>query len=391
MIRVLHILLLCCLLFNLSYAQERPGRNALFIEPKVRFGPILDIHPGLPEHGPAISGEVNIGWQTLGKQHWNRGLKFPQVGVMLSVTDLGNPSVTGQEFSMVPNLAYRFLQRGNFELLGMVGLGFSWYNKPYDRISNPENLFIGSRVTNKTILGVNADYSTGRHLTFSAGLSYLHYSNGHNQLPNVGINIPSVHVGVKYYPGGKPASFYTADTLIAFDKKWRINVRAGLGVHEFGDPIKPVGGPKYPVYNGSVYLSKRFSPIVNFHTGIHFNYYTSFYDYLAFHDLQGEDRHLRSMTFIAFGGIEFLMGHFSFTTQMGFYLYNPTYSEIHSIGEEPDIFKEKAKNFLTYKFGAQYYLFTTRSSTRFNPWLGIFLKSNAGQADFAEISIGCAF
>ena len=41
-------------------------------------------------------------------------------------------------------------------------------------------------------------------------------------------------------------------------------------------------------------------------------------------------------------------------------------------------------------FGATYYLFSTRKTTRFNPWAGIFLKSNAGQADFVEISIGFA-
>lgn len=371
--------------------QQERVKSALFIEPKIRTGPVLDIYPNLPEHGLAMSGEVNIAWQTTGKQYWNQGLKYPQVGILLGITNLGNPAVIGQEFSIVPNLAYRFVRSGRFELLGVIGIGFGWFNKPYDRLTNPENLFIGSKLTNKTILGLNADYSISDFFTLSSGVAYLHYSNGHNQLPNVGVNIPSIHLGLKYYVHGIPKHYQESDTARPVSKRWLFNVRIGLGVHEFGDPVKPVGGPKYPIYNGSVYLSKRLGTILNIHAGLHFNYYTSFYDYLQFHNMHDQDRHRKSMTVIGFGGIEFLMGRFAFTTQMGLYFYNPAYKEIHGVNYDPGKFKNKAKQYLSYKFGAQYYLSKTMYTTRFNPWMGIFLKSNAGQADFAEISIGCAF
>ena len=36
---------------------------------------------------------------------------------------------------------------------------------------------------------------------------------------------------------------------------------------------------------------------------------------------------------IAFGGLEFLLGHFGFNVQMGGYLYNPTYSEIQDLNQ----------------------------------------------------------
>jgi hypothetical protein len=392
LIRIIFIFLAATLFHaGTAMAQTREVRNALFVEPKFRVGPVLDIYPNLPEHGIAWSMEVNVGWQTAGRQYWNQGLRFPQVGIIAAITELGNPDIMGREYSLVPNLAYRFVQSGIFELRGFIGIGFSWFNKPYDRISNPENLFIGSRLTNKTILGLNADFSLTSRLSLSSGMAYLHYSNGHNQLPNVGVNIPAIHLGARYYIRGAPEKFVVNDTMEKYSKRWLLNIRLGLGVHEFGDPAKPVGGPKYPIYNGSVYLSKRLGAIINLHAGLHLNYYTSFYDYLAFHGLHEQDRHMKSLTVIGFGGLEFLLGHFAFTTQMGFYLYNPTYREIQSTGEESNKFKENAKNYLSYKFGAQYYLFQTRYSTRFNPWIGLFLKSNAGQADFAEISIGCAF
>ncbi len=387
----MYLLLAGLIIPYLLLSQEKEVRNSLFIEAGVTAGPILDIYPNLPELGVAWSAGVNVAWQTAGRQYWNQAMRYPQVGVLVSVTDLGNPSVLGQEFSLVPNLAYRFARFGKFNLMGFVGIGFAFFNKPYDRIENPENKLIGSHLTNKTILGIMLEYQLDPHFSLSGAIEYIHYSNGHNQLPNVGINIPAGHLGLRYCPEGKPLTYHGPDSLAPVDKRWLVNVRLGLGVHEFGDPVKPAGGPKYPIYTGSLYASKRLGLILNLQAGIHVNYYTSFHDYLSYHDLHKEDRHWRSVSMIAFGGLEFLLGHFAFTVQMGGYLYNPTYSEIHELNQEGSGFKQEAKKYLSYKFGAAYYLFSTRTSTRFNPWAGIFLKSNAGQADFAEFSIGVAF
>jgi len=303
--------------------QQMALKNYFFIEPKVRLGPVLDIYPDLPEHSMAVSSEINLAWQTAGKQYWNPHYNFPQIGVLLSLTYPGNNDILGQEFSLVPNLAYRFHKFGRFEFSGMIGLGIAYFNKPYHRIDNPQNKLIGSSITNKTILALNLDYKLSYTFHLSGGVSYLHYSNGHNQLPNVGINIPAFQLGVKYFTKGYPVRFHPEDSSLSVQKKWLFNFRIGLGIHEFGDPVKPVGGPKYPIYNSSVYFSKRFSIVTNFHVGLHINYYTSFYDFISFQELYKENQHLKSLTAIGFAGIEFFIGQFSFTTQMGVYIYNP--------------------------------------------------------------------
>jgi len=371
--------------------KQETLKNYFFIEPKVRMGPVLDIYPNLPEHSRAVSSEINLAWQTAGKQYWDQPYNFPQIGVLFALTNLGNNDILGQEFSVVPNLVYRFKQFGRFELSGMFGIGFAFFNKPYNRIDNPQNKLIGSFITNKTILAISMDYELSHKFRLSSGFSYLHYSNGHYQLPNIGVNIPAFQFGVKYYTNGYPAYFHTQDSIQTFQKRWLFNFRIGLGIHEFGDPEKPVGGPKYPVYNGSVYISKRLGIVTNFHAGLHINYYTSFYDFISFQELYKEDQHLKSLTAIGFAGIEFFIGKFSFSGQMGVYLYNPLYKDLQEIRNETSGFKNIMKRVLSYKLGTQYYLFNTKYTTRLNPWIGIFLKSNAGQADFTELSIGCAF
>lgn len=162
-------------------------------------------------------------------------------------------------------------------------------------------------------------------------------------------------------------------------------------MHEFGDPVKPTGGPKYPIYNGSIYMSKRTSVVTNFVTGIHINYYTGFYDFIRIEKIYEKNQRLKSFALIVFGGAEFLFGHLAFSGQVGIYVYNPFLKKIQKIRNENTGFKNVSKEYLTLKLGSQFYAFNTRQSTRLNPWIGLFLKTNAGQADFVEISIGCAF
>lgn len=387
------LMMFSCIFNGAVFAQfeEDSIEGAFFIEPRFSMGRVLDIYPDLPEHTMAFSGQINIAWQTAGKQYWNQFYNFPQVGVLFGATNLGNNDILGQEFSVVPNLSYRFIQFGQFKGYGYVGFGFAYFNKPYDRIKNPENKFIGSNITNKTIFGLNLEYTLSEHFRVSGGICYAHYSNGHYQLPNVGINTPAFELGVKYFTKGPPQSFRIHDSLLRVDKRWLFNIRLGMGRHEFGDPVKPVGGPKYPVFNGSAYLSKRVGMVVNFQTGLHVNYYSSLYDYLLFQDYPDKENPFKALNVIAFAGIEFLIGHFSFPSQMGVYLYNPVYEDIKKIHGYGSGFKQNMKGYLSFKFGAQYYLFTTKLTTRMNPWVGIFIKTNAGQADFAELSFGFAF
>lgn len=374
-----------------AQSEQAIPESSFFLEPKIRVGPLLDIYPNLPEHGLPVSGEINVAWQTRGHKYWHQSFHFPQVGVILSATSFSNPQELGGEFSLVPNLSYHLNDFGKFRFTGTFGTGFAFFNKPYDRVNNPDNKLIGSRITNKTVLALDLEYALSKHIGLTGGVSYLHYSNGHFQLPNVGINIPALQLGVKYFPSGYPEEVYKRDTLPSYSLKWLVNLRFGLGIHEFGDPVKPVMGPKYPIYSVSIYMSRRTGLVTNFQAGLHLNYYSSFYDYIEFHEFYEDRTQLKSVTALAFAGMEFLFDHIGMTGQMGLYLYNPFYRDLQELKNTRLSFSDKAKQYLSLKLGAQYYIFSTAETTRLNPWIGIFLKTNAGQADFAELSIGIAF
>jgi len=85
------------------------------------------------------------------------------------------------------------------------------------------------------------------------------------------------------------------------------------------------------------------------------------------------------------------VGKFGFSGQLGTYLYNEFYKELQDLRSDEKGWKYQTSKYITARLGAQYYIFNPIKSTKLNPWIGAFLKSVGGAADFAEISIGCAF
>ena len=84
------------------------------------------------------------------------------------------------------------------------------------------------------------------------------------------------------------------------------------------------------------------------------------------------------------------MGHFSLVSQGGVYLYNPFYRDKLESDNETS-FKQKLKTVFIARLGYQYYLFDATVKHRHNLYVGIYVKTNLGQADFLDTGIGYTF
>lgn len=376
--------------FVFSQTENQALKSHLYLEGGYRSGNIMDIYPNSPESSQARFYEMTLGWQMIGAKKWDQFYNFPQVGVMVSFGDLGNKLVLGYNISAVPHINIRLLSYQKLSLHSKFGVGFSYFTKPYDRIHNDQNILIGSKLAAIVNISVDLNYQIANHFVLSTGVSAQHFSTAHVQIPNVGINVPSFNIGLKYFPKGFPQKYNRNDSLFTFDNRILFNTRIGIGFHEFASTVNANGGPKYPIYNGSVYLSKRVARIANIHFGFHYNYYTGFYDFIIANDFYEKNQRMKSSTLITFAGLEFIIGKFSFLGQFGVFLYNPLVKDLQKL-DKSEGFKNASKRVNANKLGVQYYLFDPLKSTQRNPFIGIYLKSNAGQADFAEISIGCAF
>lgn len=349
-------------------------------------GSIVKNYPVFPSRHASVGANLEFSWKADGRKPWQPKFGYPDVGMLLSHFWLGNEEVLGQvtgmqAFMRIPISPLQ--RRGIFYF--RPAIGFAWFSKPYDKIENPENLLAGSHLSNITTLELQYGHMLGRQVEGLLALGFAHFSNGHTSLPNVGTNFPSLSAGIRYVPQWTPQK---PDTLQAIKpERWKFNVELALGMHEFGETTEPTDGRKYPVYGASFFMTQTRGIIHTWSVGLTWNYYTSFYDFIKAEELFESHHRWNASTLIVFGGHEFLAGHVGIDTRLGIYLTNPfrnKYSReiIHLV--------EHLKLWNTNRLALNFYLYDCNRTTS-NAWVGMYIKANAGQADFAGVSMGYRF
>ncbi len=360
--------------------------NILIVQPQVHIGKLIKIYPDFPSSTFVNFNEINFGLQTCGKKEWQELYGYPQVGLSFIYGDWSNNSVLGKNYALIPNLAFQkhILKKIKFQT--RIGFGFTYFTKHFDVINNPTNNVIGSSFTNITFLSEDIQYQINQSIQLNLGISAFHSSDGHYQLPNLGANVPSVNFGLNYFWNRLP-HFYKHDSIKKPNKKWVLNFFAGYGRHEFGSATKPTGGPKYPVFNGALFVSKRYKKICNFQTGLSYTYYTDYYDYIINQEIFNSMQHLKASVITTFIGNEFIIGKFGLIVQTGINIYNPFLKQFRS-GEDS---RRQIDIYIPTKIGIQYYFLDPTDKPKHNIYLGLYMKANFGTADYAQIATGITF
>jgi len=370
-------------------AQSDSIKHNYSIEYHVLCGKIVKNYVDFPKYDISLLTGINLVKQTRGEKLWHSYYNFPRAGLMLLYGYNGNNRVFGKSISLIPNITFDYKYRKvNANIT--VGLGLAYFNKPYNRISNPENVVIGSKITNSTYAAITFNREITKKIDINAGLGILHFSNGHYKLPNVGMNVPFVNLGLIY-------AFKSKSTAKEFKKctdyykKWVANVRLSLGIHEFGYATKPTGGPKYPVYNAALYASKRLTYINTLQIGVMASYYTDYYDYIVDQQVYDSQEKLKSSCFTVFAGHEYLLGRLSFVTQFGINVYHPFQLFFYEQNNDLSGISNYLKVYNSNRLGVQYYLLNPLESKRFNINVGLFIKAKFFSADFVEGTLGFSF
>lgn len=78
-----------------------------------------------------------------------------------------------------------------------LGLSIGW--NPYDPVTNSSNRIIGSKATAYINTDFYLSWIVSKNIDLNIGLSLSHFSNGNTKIPNAGLNIGGVGVGLAYY------------------------------------------------------------------------------------------------------------------------------------------------------------------------------------------------
>lgn len=380
--------------FSSSAGEQKKQNKAdrFVIEAQYSAGKLFPMYHTMPKTTFTNAGEIFLGYQTDGEKQWNKIFNYPRMGMTFLIQDLGNNRIFGQQFSFVPTVYFSTAKKENAKFYAEIryGLGMAVFNRPYDSLTNHDNALAGSYTSWQYTVGANMRWQVSRYISLQLGGVWYHASNAHTQLPNVGVNNFAVYVGLLTYPFGKKPRTHENDSL-PFEKKWHVNFRFGSGWQEMGGAFGPAGGKKYPVYTAAIYAGKRVAKIFYMKAGAIYRYYPMYEEFNRQHNVFSKNPVLHATSFTLFIGNEFLLGHFSISLEAGINVYKPAYKAFYNYYEKSTAINYYTKQYITTRFGLNYYVFDPYSHLRNNVFVGAYVSANTGQAEFLELNLGYVF
>jgi hypothetical protein len=376
--------------FLLSSAISLNAQNN-GIELSVHSGKVLEIYTGYPKTNAAYS--IDLNFRSFGdtSKIWASLWNFPETGINLSLVSLGNPDVLGQSFSVSYqfSLQQKFYQKWSFS--ETFNFGLAYFNKDHHYIDNPGNIVIGSPFAAQVRIDLKLRYHLNKKWNAFIGVSLQHNSNGHTELPNIGINYPAILIGSQYLIKTNDAYLHTPNKIYKASKKWNLNTRLAFGINKFGSEVIAENGPSYPIYLISIYTDKRIWKKSRLQLTLDFYHNTGYSKFLESQEIPELKSTFGNASVLAFMiGNEFLYGHLGFVIQLGVYLHNPFLKYYVNLEDDLSLMG-KMKAYIPGRFGFQYYLYDHFSEHKNNAFIGAYIKSNVGQADFFEMSMGYRF
>lgn len=354
--------LFCLGLFLCSSFFSKPHAQAVFknasVAARLFHGSFLTHLPKAQYLRDSYSyfGELSIQQQTSGKKAWQIANGFPQVGVALFYGNTGSKRHMGHMAGIFPFVDWRLYRSKRFSTSLRAGAGLGWIEKPYNRRTNHKAVLIGTHGNAYLNFLWQAEAKLFSNLHAAAGISFSHFSNGSSTLPNLGLNIPSLSLGLRYQLG-EATSFtkITADSLI---KKSSLAVFTTAGLKQF----PWIESSRYLVNTLQLEWSRAFRPSGKYSGGA-----VLFYDRALEVNPNGildQKRKNNKLQAGVFAGYEHLFGRLSVPVQLGAYVYNH------------DIYSR-----FFQQLGFRYRINTCWSAQ-------LFMKTHSGKADFIHAGIG---
>lgn len=141
---------------------------------------------------------LGFSWLNASKDGFEKANRYTENGVLFGYTHFDKTNILGEGFYYMmytePQLTLN--KRINFTLRASAGI--IYLNKVYDFTDNPDNRFYSSPVSGLLRIGFHANYSITSSWQINASANFNHISNGGMRVPNLGMNYPTLSLGLKY-------------------------------------------------------------------------------------------------------------------------------------------------------------------------------------------------
>ncbi|MCQ2960537.1 MAG: acyloxyacyl hydrolase [Bacteroidales bacterium] len=329
---------------------------------------------------------ATINTATLYDSYLHYWYKKPQIGFSGLIGLLGQKEILGNVYALYPTWNYSLFNNKSIGLNIKLGSGFAWFSTPYNKYDNPQNTLIGSHITNVTELGLGLWFQFLPQWKIETGTSFIHFSNGHTHIPNIGLNDFTAKIGVIYSPGSLQGIALKEKELPKTDTTWKKSISVSLGRHELAYSTDPTDGPSYNIYKIYAGMAKRLTNINEIQLGASVSYYESFHTFIHLTEYYNHLQYLASTVWTLHVGHEFLIKRFGLVTDLGIKVIDPFYRS-YFLDREWSLWH---KAIFAPRAGFKFYpIWNSFASQKLA--LGMFIKTNCGQADFVEFSLSYTF
>lgn len=190
-------------------------------------------------------GELSIGKTTFNDAFYNHLYNFPEKGISLYFSNLGNPSQLGNVIAAVPYIDLPINKSRNLLIKGGVGLGY--FNTTFNQTENNLNNVVSSNITVCINSQLQKKWKISQTLEFYNKIGMTHFSNAAFKMPNLGINLVTTSLGLLFTGNSTPIFERKSKTDFEINKNSYFEAGIATGLKEVGGP----GGLKYTIVNAN--------------------------------------------------------------------------------------------------------------------------------------------
>ena len=350
---------LSCLFISYTSQSQQSFFKTSSFAVQAHYGSFITIQPKAEYLRDSYSYFGEISFQRNSKRVWSLDSQYVQWGAGVFFGNTGSKQYVGNMKGAFSFINLSLFKKNNFESKLRMGGGFGWIDKPYDKDINHKNVLLGTALNAYLNFIWQNEFKILPKAYINLGLSFSHLSNGSSTLPNLGLNIPAVSIGLRYAYNDLAVTPHIVKESFVKKRSFALYASMGIKQHPW------IGSKRYAVDILSGEIAKIISPKHQYGGGVILFYDSS----LAVNPqtITSDKRKGNNFQAGVFAAYEYSIGRISLPLQLGGYVFN---HDVYSV-----IFQQ---------FGMRYH-FSKRFSVQ------VLLKSNGGKADVIHTGIGYKF
>ena len=302
--------------------------------------------------------DVSVSKETNGKNIWEQLYNYPEYGISLFYSTLGNNQVLGKEFALTYFFKLYLPSKNRLRFYNRTGIGISYVNRIFNLEDNYMNVAVASHMNIHFNFRIGTNYQLSDKMELNAGISFDHLSDANIKAPNLGINYLTAFAGISYRMGTKPDKQF--HEIKPQTKKNSVELFTSIG----GKRLRSLASRYFITSSVSLEFKRELSYVFHFGAGMDLFYDSSVesvriendQDYRRIYDLQSGIHFSQTLVF----------NRFSLSLQEGIYLLMTDHKDNH----------------LIYNRGIIQYRLSDKFAVR------LAMKSHLYVLDYPEIGIG---